>query len=364
MILKSIKLTNIFSYYGEHTIDLSPKDREHNIILFIGNNGHGKTSLLNALKIVFHGITKELCHESQTGINEYVTGNTSKGGHWEGLLNRLSKQEDNNYAAIEIKWFEEEGGEFTLNRSWQLRNNNVREDLSMKRSLGETNYSKEEIQDIINERIPSEFSQFFFFDGEKVQKIATSSTEELQSSMEGLLKIKLFENLRKHMRVIAEDYRKSAQEKGNKIIIEDLEVEITSSKAQINKLQSEITELEDDVEGLEEESGEVKRKLDMQQKLDPRLNKEALMEKKHELERELEDDKERFIENLAFKLPVILNFHLKKRVLRRLENERMIAIKANYFNAHLNHFLVLTTLTELNMILSQLMKMRLKIKSY
>ena len=67
MILEEITLSNIFSYYGTHSINLNPLKNKKNLVIILGNNGHGKTSFLNALKLGFHGITDELKKETQEG---------------------------------------------------------------------------------------------------------------------------------------------------------------------------------------------------------------------------------------------------------------------------------------------------------
>jgi DNA sulfur modification protein DndD len=55
MIFESIRLTNLFSYYGEQEIDLGTPVPGRNVCLIMGRNGFGKTSLLNSLKLLFTG---------------------------------------------------------------------------------------------------------------------------------------------------------------------------------------------------------------------------------------------------------------------------------------------------------------------
>lgn len=338
MILEEITLSNIFSYNGNHSLNLSPAKNKKNLIIILGNNGHGKTSILNTLKLGFHGITDELKKEAQEGrtlsASEYVLGNTnSPAGHWEGLINRLSRQKGNNVASITIKWHETDGGEYSLKREWTIKGQSYEEKLRLDCSLLPTPLSDaDEIQDVINERIPHEFSQFFFFDGEKIRQIASATTEELQAAMEGLLKIKLFENLRQDMREIADDYRKSAQEKGDRADVEELDAAIKTFQAAKLRLTKEIKELKYENENLEADLEEVKRKLDVLQASDPRLNKEALKNRESEIGSALDRVKERFVENLAFKLPALINFRLKESVLRRIEKERANSSKVNYLN--------------------------------
>ena len=60
MIFDKITINNMFSYYGEAVFDLTGKTEQKNIVLISGRNGFGKTSFLNAIKLLFTGVTNEL----------------------------------------------------------------------------------------------------------------------------------------------------------------------------------------------------------------------------------------------------------------------------------------------------------------
>lgn len=59
MIFERIRLTNLFSYYGEQEINLGTPEAGRNVCLIRGRNGFGKTSLLNSLKLLFTGVYDE-----------------------------------------------------------------------------------------------------------------------------------------------------------------------------------------------------------------------------------------------------------------------------------------------------------------
>lgn len=52
MIINKIKLNNFFRFYGEQEINCSIDDKK-NVIVLIGENGRGKTTLLSAFNWVF-----------------------------------------------------------------------------------------------------------------------------------------------------------------------------------------------------------------------------------------------------------------------------------------------------------------------
>ena len=55
----SIEVENIFAYRGKSCIDLSDCTEERNVVVVSGRNGAGKTSLLNAIKLLFLGAENE-----------------------------------------------------------------------------------------------------------------------------------------------------------------------------------------------------------------------------------------------------------------------------------------------------------------
>ena len=90
MIFTAITLHNLFSYCGEHRFDLSP-DAKHpgNLVLIQGRNGQGKTSFINAVKLLFMGPAEELRRQVTTAkdriptLNQYITGTEG----WWGVMN-------------------------------------------------------------------------------------------------------------------------------------------------------------------------------------------------------------------------------------------------------------------------------------
>ena len=58
MKFKSIAIENVFSYYGLKHFDFENKDEP--VALIIGENGFGKTSFINSVKIALHGINKDI----------------------------------------------------------------------------------------------------------------------------------------------------------------------------------------------------------------------------------------------------------------------------------------------------------------
>ncbi len=98
MKFKSITISNLFSYQGKIKFDFNNSSQP--ISLIIGENGFGKTSFINSIKIALHGITKDLLQIGELTLSkqDYILGSSSK--NFSGILNRIAKSEDKNKALV------------------------------------------------------------------------------------------------------------------------------------------------------------------------------------------------------------------------------------------------------------------------
>lgn len=60
MIIEEVRIHNLFSYCGEQIFDFRGMQAGRNIAIVYGRNGYGKTSFLNALRLLFLGPSDEL----------------------------------------------------------------------------------------------------------------------------------------------------------------------------------------------------------------------------------------------------------------------------------------------------------------
>ena len=76
MKINKIILENFRSYYGKHEIQFSTDDNK-SLTLFIGENGSGKTSMLNAIFWAFTGnLTAQLRKEEEDSKQEVLILNS------------------------------------------------------------------------------------------------------------------------------------------------------------------------------------------------------------------------------------------------------------------------------------------------
>ena len=118
-----IELENIFAYSTNVALNLGETSRDRNIVLVWGRNGMGKTSLLNAVKLLFLGAEnprmRTIGFPPRTlGTKQYVLGD---GGSWSGVINRRAYLQDpDTVARVKVDWeIEGRGVAVSAERRWK-----------------------------------------------------------------------------------------------------------------------------------------------------------------------------------------------------------------------------------------------------
>ena len=173
MILKKLYINNMFAYSGEIEIDLEPKDNK-NIILIGARNGRGKTSFLRILRILIHGLkdngefTKK---DAKLTPNEYALG---KGNKWEGIFHKKIGITKASIKGI----FELDGKELVVSRDFEKTSVSFGENLQVYFDMQKQ--TKEQL--FLDNILPKNFAQFFFFDGEKLEDLMNTQNLNIKDS--------------------------------------------------------------------------------------------------------------------------------------------------------------------------------------
>ncbi|MFX4153968.1 AAA family ATPase [Aliarcobacter butzleri] len=309
MKFKSITINNLFSYYGQIKFDFNNSSQA--ISLIIGENGFGKTSFINSIKIALHGITKDLLQigESTLTKQDYIVGNSSK--NFGGLLNRIAKSEGKNKASIIIEI--EDGGLYRIRREFTISENSYQEKLTIQDFENESFINDYEAQDFINYKISPTLAKFFFFDGEKIQTIADFSKDEFRQMLEDVLELNIYDQL-----VI------DAENVIRKIDKQELNTELQNLVSEKeNELSNTNFKLQEIQENLLIENQKLKELYVQEKELDKKIkslegkHKIPLKESKEKLEN-LENEKKEYItkfKELSYiQLPLLLNKNLRNKV--------------------------------------------------
>ena len=257
MILHKLTLNNIGLFRGKQTLDLTPNGTGP-IILIGGMNGAGKTTLLDAVRLCLYGRRALGNRVSLNEYHEYLSKMIHRG---------VDSVPPSNYASVSLEFEYAHGGEtkqYRVERAWHQHDSNYRavnESLIVSENDWlDTEFGFEHWQDRIDELIPIGVSQFFFFDGEDIQKLADDSTHNLHlaESIKALLGINLVDRLQSDLRIYA-----------NRLVKRDspepVQKEIDGAEAEIAKLNSKLTDAYEYAESLDTQVEKLETQIERQE---------------------------------------------------------------------------------------------------
>jgi len=181
----SLKVENLFAYNGPSEVRLSGTTPERNIVVVSGRNGAGKTSLLNAIKLLFLGPHNDSLRRVGFGnatLNpkQYVLGQP---GRWYGVLNAAARA---SVGYVSLEWTDR-GQTFRAKRTLRALKNRSdwEEDFSV--TVDGTPLPPKAADATMHQLVPQEVIPFFFFDGEQIQALADAEIGREQVEIERLL---------------------------------------------------------------------------------------------------------------------------------------------------------------------------------
>lgn len=252
MILHKLTLNNVGLFRGKQTVHLTPNGRGP-IILIGGMNGAGKTTLLEAVRLCLYG---RRALGNRISLNEYHSY----------LSSMIHREPDSimplNHASVSLEFEYAHGGEtkyYLVERTWRRRglNHTVSERLTISENgLLRTQFEAEHWQDYIDELIPTGVSQFFFFDGEDIQKLTDDSSHDLYlaESIKALLGLNLVERLQSDLHIYANRLLKRASP-------EPIQKQIETVESEIAKLRISLTNVTTQAESLYAQIGKVETQI-------------------------------------------------------------------------------------------------------
>ena len=241
-----IKMKN-YRQYRDATVEFST-DLQKKVTIIQGNNGTGKSNLLNAITWCLYGEERHIREEDRglPFVNEKVY-HTLPVGH---------------IATVEVELaLGREEIEYRINRKAEIARQfdgeiAVRQDSDpevMYRVRGDWRRSPQPAY-AINSLLPAEISHFFFFDGEQLDKFFESnSPKRVQTGVINVSQIDLLDRAINHLQEVQKQLRRRANyidpkiNKTNKKI-EQYEKEVSAHRTQLKALQEEHQGLEDNLE--------------------------------------------------------------------------------------------------------------------
>ena len=187
MIIKSLTLNNFRQYRGTQTIEFST-DKEKNVTIVLGVNTSGKTTIVQSFLWCLYGVcsfkTKELLNAE---VKASLSANTSV------------------TASVKIVLVHDKK-EYTIERSQRYYANDfseVRSDspilsLTYKDDSGNSQVvPQRDHEEQINKILPKDLSDYFFFDGERIEEI--NDKKNVVSAVRGLMGLDIVSSAVDHL---------------------------------------------------------------------------------------------------------------------------------------------------------------------
>jgi DNA sulfur modification protein DndD len=225
MKLLGLKLYNFRPFHGEHALTFA-KTAERNITVIHGNNGSGKTALLNAFTwALYERFTAALASPDQ-------------------LVNRRALAEAADQERVDC-WvevtFDHDGKQYRVRRSCQAYKQG--EDVTQTASevamqfVGDdgrwsTLPASKNPDDVVGRMLPKSLHQYFFFDGERIEQLVrTDNRAEIAEATQKLLGVKVLDNAIKHLnaarKTLEDEYSSVGDAETKSLLAERREKETT-----------------------------------------------------------------------------------------------------------------------------------------
>ncbi|MFN6108999.1 MAG: AAA family ATPase [Planctomycetota bacterium] len=166
MKFRKLIIENYKSFQFPTEIDFPVGDDGSSIFLIGGMNGAGKTSIIEAISFCLYGAKPDEIFRN---------------------INRREKAKGNASVTFQLVLEMDDQSELIVRRSWSAgaiadpKPRDLTERLVVVRDGQRVSVQSQEIwQDFIRATIPPGITQFFFFDGEKIQEIAADDHSEVR----------------------------------------------------------------------------------------------------------------------------------------------------------------------------------------
>ena len=259
MLIKKITLENFRQFKDIQSVDFS-EDNEKNITIILGENGAGKTTFAQAFRWCLYGKTT---FTDSILLNKEISQNL--GPNKESFV-RVSLQLIHSNIQYEITREQK----YTTNATGELNTPNSSElKIKYRNPQGTTKFEKD-VDLRIKEILPSELSNYFFFDGERIQNMSKEINDgrsaEFKEAVERLLGLSAFTITLDHLNgrsssSVIKSYNRDFDSKANSQIAE-LQNALDSLNKDLVKIDERNKEIDASVAKLEKQQEELSAEME------------------------------------------------------------------------------------------------------
>lgn len=280
MLLQSIKLEN-FRQFRNESIDFADGSNGKNVTIIIGENGTGKTTFAQAFFWCLYGETE---FSDKKMLNKVVASELRPGQQARVQVVLKLKHGDVNYTLIREQVYIKDS-------SNRIKSDNTVFDIAKMDVSGNTSYIKKTAcESEVKGILPKELSRYFFFDGERIEKMSKDISNgkkaaDFADAVKGLLGLNGMYSAIQHLNPkvrtsVISSYESSYNSQSNAKIKEYTDV--------INRCNIEIEQIDAGIERLDSEIEiATTRKTDKVKELKQYEEGEKLQEEKENLQRKI-----------------------------------------------------------------------------
>lgn len=252
MILDRLTVHNFGVYAGKQQVVLTPT-QDQPVILIGALNGAGKTTLLDALQVVLYGRHARCTGRARGGYNEYLRNS----------IHRYASASQG--ASIELAFrYRLEGKEerFEIRRTWGGIGPALHETVEVERDGRADSVATERWQEFVEQFIPNQISDLFFFDGEKIESLADPerSAELLRVGVHALLGLDLVDDVVRSLKQVERRHkiREAPEQQKNWLVEADKAVNALEARGSVLTVQ--MGEIENQLQLLRKKQDELRRR--------------------------------------------------------------------------------------------------------
>lgn len=280
MLLESIKLHN-FRRFRDESIDFAQGENGKNVTIIIGENGTGKTTFAQAFFWCMYGETE---FSDKTILNKVVAAEMRPGQEERVKVTLTLRHGAVGYTLIREQVYRKDYNN-------NVKGDNTIFDIAIKDAGGNTTYVKKtQCEAEVKGILPKELSRYFFFDGERIEKMSKDissgkKSTDFAEAVKGLLGLNGFISAIAHFNPRSKNgvigsYDSSFDAKSNK--------KISEYTATIDRCNSEIERLEARLETLDSQIESAKqRKSEKTEEIKQYAEGEELQEQKEKLQKQI-----------------------------------------------------------------------------
>jgi len=252
MKLEVLTLNNFRQFVGEQTLSFS-QDKEKNITVIHGENGAGKTALLNSLYWIFYD--EIYLPDADKIVNEKAIAESDVGDEIkvEGVL---KFSHDEKIYTIQRKKFFRKGNENDIKGELISEDFNLEYIDNQGKSIERNNPQK-----AIKQILPEDISKLFFFHGEYINELSKENQQdEIQKDIKIIMGLEILERAIRHLETVAKRFEKKLRDYGDEEL-RDIIDKKQKKEREVKDLENELENIKNNKKGIEEEISAINEKL-------------------------------------------------------------------------------------------------------